>query len=174
MTASIVVLRRWPRVAYAVTMATLCALAIVYQYDVRLFEAKFAAAAIGLFGDTSSVGTTVYAWLGMRNAIGLNITAECTVAVLALPVFITVSLLAWRRYVSMGRLTVAAVVGVAVVFAGNQLRLLAIAFSTRWWGTGFGFDFAHNVTGSVISLVTACVGVVVVLWIGTRYNNREG
>ncbi|ONI81139.1 hypothetical protein ALI144C_21595 [Actinosynnema sp. ALI-1.44] len=63
--------------------------------------------------------------------------------------------------------------GLATVFLGNQARLAAIDFATRWRRLGFGFDFSHQVLGSVISLVTACGGVLVVVWLATRVTRKE-
>ncbi|WP_158884526.1 exosortase/archaeosortase family protein [Amycolatopsis anabasis] len=155
-------------ILFGVLVAVLCALGIVFQRDIRMFEAWCSARIIGLFGETSVHDTVVYAWLEERNAIGLDITTSCTVGILGLPVLIAVAVLAWRRKMGKRRLLLAGLAGLGAVFLGNQLRLLAIAFATRWWGSKVGFDFSHHVIGSVISLVTACLGVALVIWASTR------
>nr|WP_042183034.1 exosortase/archaeosortase family protein [Kibdelosporangium sp. MJ126-NF4]CEL15315.1 hypothetical protein [Kibdelosporangium sp. MJ126-NF4]CTQ95643.1 hypothetical protein [Kibdelosporangium sp. MJ126-NF4] len=159
--------------AFGLTVLLLAVTALYYQYDIRVFEARAAAAFFGLFGASGWDGTIAYAWLDELSAVGLNITPECTVALLGLPVLITVVVLAWRRRISRTRLVMAGIVGIVTVFVGNQVRLAAIAFATKWWGLGFGFDFSHQVLGSVISLITACVGVLVVVWLATRGTRKE-
>ncbi len=160
-------------VVFTAAMVALCAVCFVYQLNIRLFEARAAAGLIGLFGTTGVEGTVVYAWLDQRYAIGLDITSSCTVALLGLPVLLAAVVLGWLRGVGKPRLVAAIALGLGVVFLGNQIRLLAIAFATKWWGVNFGFDFAHQIIGSLISLLTACLGVGAVIWFGTKGNSSR-
>jgi exosortase/archaeosortase family protein len=88
---------------------------------------------------------------GKHTVVGLQITPECTVALLTVPFLLATAGLAWVRP-RLAWPVAALVLAVALLLAMNQLRLLVIAVLVQQMGLSSGFYWGHTMIGSIITI----------------------
>jgi exosortase/archaeosortase family protein len=138
---------------------------LVFQHQVRRYEATASARAVSLFGllHAHSIGTAVVFVL-RGHFVGYSLSAGCTAAFLIAPFF----LLAGAALVIAPRLPVGRTLSTlamiaALLFVVNQARLLVIAGSMREWGFVQGYDVSHVFLGTVVSTIGVVGGLVLFL-----------
>ncbi|MHB1534550.1 MAG: hypothetical protein ACYC1D_08065 [Acidimicrobiales bacterium] len=137
---------------------------VLVQHQLRRWEAHAAGwmfRSVGLL-HTQTIGSALIFPDGHRWA-GLNLTVECSSALLIAPFFlIAAGLLATRR-VALRRTLVALAVVAVMVFFVNLARITVIAESMRAWGITTGYERSHVLIGSLISVFGVAVGLVIFL-----------
>ncbi|MDN3026034.1 archaeosortase/exosortase family protein [Streptomyces sp. S.PB5] len=164
---------------YALAAALLLAAGALFAFNewFRSVEAALGEHVLGVV----TTGTTSLNWneavaffgLGTRHAMGLQITAGCSSAMLIIPLLMVGAGFMLSRRSTVSRILAGTGVGAAVLVATNQLRFGLIAvFSQKWGYEGFGW--AHTVVGSVISLVGVAASVSVLLLVAMRRRQGRG
>jgi len=113
--------------------------------------------------------TTVYLDLGSRHAVGIDVTAECTVGILVLPLVIAYCLFVAFSGVRVRSALTGLGLGFLVVGVANELRLMSILVAWHRWGHG-GLWVSHVLVGSIMSLCA----VVLALAVQLRWSLRHG
>lgn len=142
---------------------------LLYETVVRADEASLAGHWFGLFlaGPVQTSRDLVFFDWSKGPLVAVQITQECTVALLAGPLlFLGAGLLAFTR-AAWHRLLVGLAVGLAVVIAVNQVRLALIAVSTQHWGIS-GYDVSHKFVGTVLVLAGFTLAVLLTIRIAVR------
>jgi exosortase/archaeosortase family protein len=137
---------------------------LIGESQLRVVEATMAATIMRLtnLAHAHALGSSVF-FQQNHQWIGYQVTAGCTAALLIAPFFfIGAGLLFFRRLNVGNTLTALAVVGV-LIWVINQLRLLLIGASMRFWGFKTGYDRSHILAGGVLSTVGVTIGVVAFL-----------
>jgi exosortase/archaeosortase family protein len=143
------------RAIYAVTLVLFLITILMHENTIRCGEARVAAWLVD-----SSPGPAAYALngepvffiIGREGSIGLNVTPECTVALLILPFLAcTVLLLAVRR-IQLPRLLAGLTISIAVLVGVNQLRLVSVSWASYYFGST-GYEWSHTLGGSILSIV---------------------
>jgi exosortase/archaeosortase family protein len=105
---------------------------------------------------------------------GLQITPECTSAFLVLPLLIVTGLVTWLRK----RLTFWPIAGLAVttalLFATNQVRILAVVLLIRGMGFDEGYYWGHTMIGSLISVFGIGISLVIYVMFAVRGRHKAG
>ena len=154
---------RWYRLAAVTVLCAIALCLVIFQYQFRHLEAAAAAGLYGIFTPVLAASRAPIVWfgLGTSNAYGLEITPDCSSALLIVPLCILGILLLIPRRLAVGRVTRALAITAAILVAGNLLRIGVIAVAVRVGGTGAGYQVGHLVLGSIVSIV--CIGVSLVL-----------
>lgn len=116
---------------------------------------------------TVFIQSSVYFHLGSPRGFGLNLTTECTSALLLIPLFVMMGSFAIFTSLSLRRELLAVACGAALILAVNSLRIAGIAFATWHWGVP-GYDYSHVFVGSAFSLVGFVGAMLIALWILVR------
>jgi exosortase/archaeosortase family protein len=143
--------------------------AILFGPQIRETEAMILRFLVSPWANSTRVDTTVYLGLGTRRAIGLDITAECTVGVLLLPLLLAYCAFVIFRGVRIRSALTGLGQAFVIVAVANELRLVSIMVAWHRWGTT-GLWVAHVLVGSIVSLAA----VVVALAIQLRRSVRDG
>jgi exosortase/archaeosortase family protein len=143
------------RIAVCVACLALAVVAWQEQVAFRGLEARLAGSVIHLVthmrtGSSAKVGTFWFSAV-KTGYIGLQITPECTVALLTLPFLLATACLAWLQP-RIVRPVAALVVAVAMLLAMNQLRFAVIAYLIKRMGVSSGFYWGHTLIGSIITI----------------------
>jgi exosortase/archaeosortase family protein len=112
--------------------------------------------------------TIVFFGLGTSHAFGLDITNECTSALLLIPLLVMMGSFATFTRLSMRRQIVALFVGSFLIVAVNAVRVASIAWATWEFGYDPGYTYSHVFVGSAFSLVGFVGAMLVALWILVR------
>jgi exosortase/archaeosortase family protein len=83
---------------------------------------------------------------------GLQITAECTVALLLPPFLLMTALAVWLRRKPSAWPLVALAVASGLLLMVNQLRLLAVVWFIQALGMKSGYYWGHTMVGSLITI----------------------
>jgi exosortase/archaeosortase family protein len=110
----------------------------------------------------------VYFALGTRRAFGIEITNECTSALLLIPLLVMMGSFTVFSRVPLRRELFALAVGAALMFVVNILRVAGIAWSTWKWGLDPGYKYSHVFVGSAFSLVGFVGAMLLALWVLVR------
>lgn len=165
---------RWARVAGALCLVGLGLLMFWQQGWIRNEEATLAGDWFGvvLGGSVNTSKDIVYfSWLD-GPAVGMRITAECTVALLTGPLCLFgAAMLAFTR-ARWHRLLVGLAAGLVALVVVNQVRLMLIAISLQQWGMP-GYDVSHKFVGTVVALVGFVAGTLLMLRIATANERRR-
>ncbi|MDP9091565.1 MAG: hypothetical protein M3N95_01095 [Actinomycetota bacterium] len=113
-------------------------------------------------------GEFVYFALGTRRAFGLQITAECTSALLLIPLLVMLGSFAAFTPLSLRRQIVALLAGTGLILAVNVLRVAGIAWATWRYGYNPGYTLSHVFVGSAFSLVGFVGAMLLALWVLVR------
>ncbi len=170
---------RLPRMARVLVLLAYCAagvLMVVRAKEVRAFEALTCEPLIGLLtvgrDNTAAVGDVVYFGLHTSAAIGLQITNECTTAVLVIPFLLIMGAMALRSSVPVWRVVLATLIGVGMLLAVNIIRIGGIGWATYHWGTTTGYRVSHLVVGSLFALAGFALSVMAAFRILLRGGDR--
>ena len=136
---------------------------MIFQYQFREMEASAAAHIYHVFTPVLAASSAPIIWfgLGTTNAYGLEITPDCSSALLIVPLCGLGMLLMIPRRLAVSRVAKALTAAAVVLVAGNLLRIGVIALAIRLGGVGTGYQFGHLVLGSIVSIV--CIGISLVL-----------
>lgn len=137
----------------------------------RHAEAKLitpiAGSVVGNHGAVNS-HALVYFALGTPRAFGLQITNECTSALLLIPLLVMMGSFAAFTGLGLARELVALFVGAAIIVAVNAARVTGIAYATWRWGFNPGYNYSHVFVGSAFSLIGFVGAMLTALWILVR------
>lgn len=140
----------------------------VLQGPYRGLEAAGAAwLARGVFGTPASAYRPLAVVVAQRdhaNAIGIQVTAECTSAMVVMVLAVVAGAMAAAsrrgpRRSSLRMLTAFGISALTVIVA-NELRLAFLAAAYHWWGFHDGFVMAHLLYGSLVSIAGMVLGVL--------------
>lgn len=165
---------RWARVVGAMCLVALGVLMFWQQGRIRADEASLAGGWFGavLGGSVDTSKDVVYfSWLN-GPAVGMRITAECTVALLTAPLCILAGAILGFTRARWSRLLAGLAAGLIAVVAVNQIRLALIAVSMQHWGMP-GYDVSHKFIGTVVALVGFVAGTLMMLRIATADQHRS-
>lgn len=137
----------------------------------RHFEAKLATPVTGFItgrhGATTSHSLVWFA-LGTHRAFGLQITNECTSALLLIPLLVMMGSFTAFSRVPLRRNLLALAVGASIMLLVNILRVIGISWSTWKWGLDPGYKYSHVFVGSAMSLVGFVGAMLIALWVLVR------
>lgn len=136
---------------------------LIFQYQFRHLEAAAAARLYGLFTPVLAASRAPIIWfgLGTSSAYGLEITPDCSSALLIVPLCVLGMLLMIPRRLAVSRVTKALAAAAAVLIGGNLLRIGVIAAAVRVGGTGTGYQVGHLILGSIVSII--CIAISLAL-----------
>lgn len=146
---------------------------LIWEARFRVTEARVSAWVLRLVHIHPAVtfGTSVVFPLH-NHWVGYQLDIACTAALLMVPFFAVAGLLMVFGRTRSRRALFALAITSAVIFAVNQLRLLMIASSMRWWGFQTGYDRSHIFMGTILSTVGVIVGIVVFVWMLVDHPGR--
>ena len=121
---------------------------------------------------TMAVGDVVYFGLQSSAAVGLQITNECSTAVLIIPFLLIMGGVGLRPTVRVSRVVLATLAGIGMLLAVNVIRIGGIGWATYHWGTTDGYRWSHLVIGSLLALAGFALSVLVALRILVRGGDR--
>ena len=153
----------------------LCGIALslmIYQYQFRHLEAVVAAHIYRLFTPVLAASRAPILWFGLGTsaAYGLEITPDCSSALLIVPLCGLGMLLLIPRRLAVSRIARALIVAAVVLVGGNLLRIGIIAVAVRLGGLGAGYQLGHLILGSIVSIV----GIAIALTLLTVILVRRG
>jgi exosortase/archaeosortase family protein len=156
----------------------LCGIALsllIYQYQFRHLEAVAAAHVYRLFTPVLAASRAPIMWFGLGTAAayGLEITPDCSSALLIVPLCGLGLLLLIPRRLAVSRIARALTVAAAVLVAGNLLRIGVIAISVRLGGLGMGYQVGHLILGSIVSIVGIAISLTLLTVILVRGRGRR-
>ena len=133
---------------------------MVFQYQFRHLEAYAIAQVYRLVTPVLAASRAPIIWfgLGTAGAYGLEITPDCSSALLIVPLCGLGMLLMIPRRLPVSRVAKALAVASAVLVAGNLLRIGVIAFAIRVGGIGPGYQIGHLILGSLVGILAAAAG----------------
>ena len=146
---------------------------MIFQYQFRHLEADVAGHIYGLVTPVLAASAAPIIWfgLGTSRAYGLEITPDCSSALLIVPLCGLGMLLMIPRRLPVGRVAKALSVSAVVLVTGNLLRIGVIAMAVRLGGLGTGYQIGHLILGSLVSIV--CIGISLVL-LTAIVSSRDG
>jgi exosortase/archaeosortase family protein len=122
---------------------------------------------------TQTTKTVVFFALGTPRAFGLDVTNECTSALLLIPLLVMMGSFAVFTQLSMRRQLVALFVGAFLILAVNAFRVALIAWATWKYGYDPGYTYSHVFVGSAFSLVGFVGAMLIALWILVRADRKK-
>ncbi len=145
----------------AAAMWGLAAAVLAENQHVRGFEAWLASHIVAAGAGTATnysarlavVWFTVSTHGSTQTVAGLQITAECTVALLIPPFLLMTGIAVWLRRKPSAWPLVALAVSVALLVLVNQLRLLAVVWFIQGMGMRAGYYWGHTMVGSLITIL---------------------
>lgn len=143
----------------------------------RAVEAKVAAVLAGplVSGRSVSVDDVIVTGLGTSAPMGLQITNECTVLLLIVPMLLLAGLIILFRRFKIRNVLFGLLMGVLVVAFTNQLRIMLIAWATQHFGLGLGYELTHKFVGSVMAILGFSAGLLLMIKLlpGRRSGERS-
>jgi exosortase/archaeosortase family protein len=115
----------------------------------------------------------IYFAVGTPRVFGLQVTSECTSALLLIPLFVMMGSFAVFTRLSLRRQVVAVFAGAALILAVNAVRVAGIAWATWKYGFDPGYSISHVFVGSAFSLVGFVGAMLMALWILVRGGRRQ-
>jgi hypothetical protein len=136
---------------------------IVFQYQIRHFEAGAAAQLYNLVTPTAapSSAPVITFGPGTPGGFGLVITPDCSLALLIAPLCGLGMVLIRPRRLQVRRAAKALAAASLVMVAGDLLRIGAIAMTIRMDGIETGYEVSNLMLGSVVSIV--CIALSLAL-----------
>ena len=136
---------------------------VLFEYDFRHLEALVVAHLYRVFTPILAASSAPIIWfgLGRPGAYGLEITPDCSSALLIVPLCGLGILLMIPRRLAVGRVAKGLAVAAVVLVGGNLLRIGVIAAAIRVAGIGTGYQIGHLVLGSIVSFI--CIATSLVL-----------
>jgi exosortase/archaeosortase family protein len=143
----------------------------------RDFEAWLAShvVAIGAAVVTGHVAGSPVLWFTYKPGIeiGLEVTPECTVALLTIPFLLATAALVWARTSPVNSL-IAVAAAAALLMVANQLRILTIVWFIRALGFSSGFYWGHVIVGSAITIFAIVTSLAVFTVLAVRRSGGPG
>lgn len=138
-------------------------------------EARIAAALAGPVtpGHARSVGDVIFTGLGTRAAIGLQITNECTVVLLIVPMLFLAGVISLFERFSVRSVFLGLFLGAAAVVLTNQVRIVLIAWATESYGPHLGYELTHKFIGSVLAILGFSGGLLLMLRLAPHLSRRR-
>jgi exosortase/archaeosortase family protein len=118
------------------------------------------------------VQTSAFFNLNTSHGFGLDLSAECTSALLLIPLFVMMGSFMTFSALNLRRQVLATVAGAVLIVAVNTLRIALIAWATWNYGTT-GYNYSHVFVGSAFSLVGFVGAMLVALWILVRADRAK-
>jgi len=168
--------RSWAGVLLGIVMYGLAAWMAVDNDAFRRIEARMLAPLAGWITGRHGAITTdsrVYFATGTPRAFGLQITSECTSALLLIPLLVMMGSFAIFTRLSLRRQLAAVLAGAALILGVNALRVAGIAWATWKYGFDPGYQLSHVFVGSAFSLIGFVAAMLVALWILVRGDRRR-
>jgi len=136
---------------------------VIFEYQFRHVEAVVAAHLYRVFTPVLAASSAPIIWfgLGRSGAYGLEITPDCSSALLIVPLCGLGILLMIPRRLALSRVTKALAVAATVLVSGNLLRIGVIAVAIRVAGIGTGYQIGHLILGSIVSII--CIAISLAL-----------
>jgi exosortase/archaeosortase family protein len=136
---------------------------LIFQYQFRHLEAAAAAGLYGLVTPVLAASSAPIIWfgLGSSGAFGLEITPDCSAAVLVAPLLILGMALMIPLRLAARRVGLGLAVAATLLVAGNLLRIGVIALTVRLDGINAGYQLGHLIIGPILSIV--CIAVSLAL-----------
>lgn len=145
---------------------------VVFLEAYRAAEMMLAGTLVGLLSSAGihidADSATFYFGLGTDHPLGLHMTAECTSALLILPLVAVAAAMTFLRPQTTRRVLASLGIGALVLIAVNQLRILAIVGLVNWFGPATGYYWGHTLLGSVVSIIGGALSLVLFVWLATR------
>ena len=163
--------RSWAARPAGVAMYAAALVLVVVNDRFRNVEAAIIRPVAGLVtGGHGSVaaGSIVYFALGTPRAFGLDVTDECTSALLLIPLLVMMGSFAVSTRIALRRQLLALAVGAALIVGVNVLRVCGIAWATWSFGYDPGYTLSHVFVGSAFSLVGFVGAMLTALWVLVR------
>jgi exosortase/archaeosortase family protein len=161
------------RALRVVAAGVLCGIALslmIYQYQFRHLEAVVAAHIYRLFTPVLAASRAPIMWFGLGTsaAYGLEITPDCSSALLIVPLCGLGMLLLIPRRLAVSRIAKALIAASVVLVAGNLLRIGIIAIAVRLGGLGAGYQLGHLILGSIVSIIGIAISLTLLTVILVR------
>jgi exosortase/archaeosortase family protein len=155
-------------------LAGIAVLLVVFQHQFRDREAVAAAHLCSVITPTLAAPGAPIVWfgLGTSNGFGLEITPDCSSALLIAPLCVLGIGLMVPRKLSLRRVCAGLVVAAALLVAGNMARIGLIAEMIHLYGLGTGYQLGHLVFGSLLSIVCIAISMVALTLIVTGQVSR--
>jgi exosortase/archaeosortase family protein len=136
---------------------------VIFEYQFRHLEAVVVAHLYRVFTPVLAASSAPIIWfgLGRSGAYGLEITPDCSSALLIVPLCGLGMLLMIPRRLAVSRVTKALAVAATVLVGGNLLRIGVIALAIRVAGIGTGYQIGHLLLGSIVSII--CIAISLAL-----------
>lgn len=136
---------------------------VIFEYQFRHLEAVVVAHLYRVFTPVLAASSAPIIWfgLGRSGAYGLEITPDCSSALLIVPLCGLGMLLMIPRRLAVSRVTKALAVAATVLVGGNLLRIGVIAVAIRVAGIGTGYQIGHLILGSIVSII--CIAISLAL-----------
>lgn len=138
------------------------------NHTFRRFEVALVTPLTGFVtGRHKAVSSDTLVWFarGTPRVFGLNLTTECTSALLLIPLLVMVGSFAIFTRLNLLRQLGALLAGAALILAVNAVRVAGIAWATWKWGRQTGYGYSHVFVGSAFSLVGFVAAMLIALWI---------
>lgn len=150
------------RIAAITVLAVIAATLVTFQATFRLGETSLAALCFRFFTPVLAASQVPIIWfgLGTPHAFGLEVTPDCSVSLLLVPLCGLGILLLIPRRLKVSLVIRALIVAATLLVIGNTLRLGVIAMCVRYWGLGVGYQVGHLVLGSLVSVVAIALSLV--------------
>ncbi|MFN2562408.1 MAG: exosortase/archaeosortase family protein [Jatrophihabitans sp.] len=113
----------------------------------------------------SSHKSVIFFALNTPKAFGLQITSECTSALLLIPLLVMMGSIAIFTRFPVPRVLAGLVVGATLMLAVNVFRIIGIAWATWQYGLDPGYRYSHVFVGSACSLVGFVGSIMAALWV---------
>lgn len=168
-------INRIARFIVLLAIAAICLLAVMQNRWVRAAEAYLAGSVLTPFNTKAGARWDVF-WFDVpgRGLTAMQVTMECTVLIIAIPLLLTAGVILATTRVKWVRMGAAIVLMMVTVAAANVLRLAFIGWSTSTWGLKVGYPLAHTFLGSVLGILGFAAGLAVLLIVaGTRPRRRK-
>jgi exosortase/archaeosortase family protein len=151
-------------------LAGIAVLLVVFQHQFRDLEAVVAAHLCSVITPTLAAPGAPIVWfgLGTPNGFGLEITPDCSSALLIAPLCVLGIGLMVPRKLSLRWVCAGLVVAAALLVAGNMARIGLIAEMIHLYGIGTGYQLGHLVFSSLLSIVCIAASMVALTLIERR------
>lgn len=173
--------RHGPRRPHRLIVGTLLfaavAAMIVFDEQLRVVEAKLFTPLVSLVtGSHNAVAGGAIVWFarGTPRAFGLHITAECTTALLLIPLVTIIAGFVVFSPLPLLRLLTALGLGSALLLIVNGIRVAGIAWATWMWGEHPGYEYSHVFVGSAFALLGFVASLGVAAWVLVRARRDRG
>jgi exosortase/archaeosortase family protein len=146
---------------------------VMFEYQFRHLEAEAAASIYRLFTPVLAASSAPILWFGLGGShpYGLEITPDCSSALLIVPLCVLGMLLMIPRRLPIARVAKALGIAAVILVGGNLLRIGVIALTIRVSGMATGYPIGHLIIGSIISIVCIATSLALLTAIVSSQGN---